>query len=296
VIGARLAGATRSRPGRDRPARPEPQPQAGPAGHPALLRASSITKIFYADGGQVPAVRGVDLTLHRGQFVAVMGPSGSGKSTLLHLLGGLERPTSGEIWLDGRRVDTLSQARWAVLRRRHVGFVFQFFNLLSNMTVADNVELAALMGGATRRQAAQRRDELLGELGLRGKADAAPARLSGGEQQRVALARAMANRPSLLLADEPTGNLDSAASRAVLRLLSRAHADGQTILLVTHDARVASAAERVICLSDGMVVDDALMSPPAPGPAPGRPGLAAPAGAPATLSSATLARVLRLRG
>jgi putative ABC transport system ATP-binding protein len=296
VIGARLAGATRSRPGRDRPARPEPQPQAGPAGHPALLRASSITKIFYADGGQVPAVRGVDLTLHRGQFVAVMGPSGSGKSTLLHLLGGLERPTSGEIWLDGRRVDTLSQARWAVLRRRHVGFVFQFFNLLSNMTVADNVELAALMGGATRRQAAQRRDELLGELGLRGKADAAPARLSGGEQQRVALARAMANRPSLLLADEPTGNLDSAASRAVLRLLSRAHADGQTILLVTHDARVASAAERVICLSDGMVVDDAMMCPPAPGPAAGRPGLAAPADAPATLSSATLARVLRLRG
>jgi putative ABC transport system ATP-binding protein len=296
VIGARLAGATRSRPGRDRPARPEPQPQAGPAGHPALLRASSITKIFHADGGQVPAVRGVDLTLHRGQFVAVMGPSGSGKSTLLHLLGGLERPTSGEIWLDGRRVDTLSQARWAVLRRRHVGFVFQFFNLLSNMTVADNVELAALMGGATRRQAAQRRDELLGELGLRGKADAAPARLSGGEQQRVALARAMANRPSLLLADEPTGNLDSAASRAVLRLLSRAHADGQTILLVTHDARVASAAERVICLSDGMVVDDAMMCPPAPGPAAGRPGLAAPAGAPATLSSATLARVLRLRG
>ncbi|HEX5290779.1 MAG TPA: ABC transporter ATP-binding protein, partial [Streptosporangiaceae bacterium] len=281
MIGARLAGATRSRPGRDRPARPRPQagPPAGPAGHPALLRASSITKIFHADGGQVPAVRGVDLTLHRGQFVAVMGPSGSGKSTLLHLLGGLERPTSGEIWLDGRRVDTLSQARWAVLRRRHVGFVFQFFNLLSNMTVADNVELAALMGGATRRQAAQRRDELLGELGLRGRADAAPARLSGGEQQRVALARAMANRPSLLLADEPTGNLDSAASRAVLRLLSRAHADGQTILLVTHDARVASAAERVICLSDGMIVDDALMCPPAPGPAAGHPGLAAPAGA-----------------
>ncbi|HMH91011.1 MAG TPA: ABC transporter ATP-binding protein [Streptosporangiaceae bacterium] len=290
MIGARLAGgATRIRPGVKAPANPRPaQP-----GHPVLLRASSITKIFQADGGQVPAIRGVDLALGRGQFVAVMGPSGSGKSTLLHLLGGLERPTSGEIWLDGRRVDTLSQARWAVLRRRHVGFVFQFFNLLSNMTVADNVELAALMGGATRRQAAQRRDELLGELGLRGRADAAPARLSGGEQQRVALARAMANRPSLLLADEPTGNLDSAASRGVLRLLGRAHADGQTILLVTHDARVASAAERVICLSDGMVVDDALMGPPGPGPAA---GLTAPAGPPSALSSAALARVLRLRG
>jgi putative ABC transport system ATP-binding protein len=259
-----------------------------------LLQARNITKTFQADGTRVPAIRGVDFALGRGEFAAIMGPSGSGKSTLLHLLGGLERPTSGEIWLDGRRVDGLSQAKWAVLRRRHVGFVFQFFNLLSNMTVADNVELAALMGGATRRQAAQRRDELLGELGLRGRADAAPARLSGGEQQRVALARAMANRPSLLLADEPTGNLDSSASRAVMRLLGRAHADGQAILLVTHDARVASAAERVICLSDGMVVDDAPLCPP-PGarPTPGRP---ASAGAPPTLSSAALTRVLRLQG
>jgi putative ABC transport system ATP-binding protein len=287
VIGARLvASSTRSRPG----TRSSPGPAPGQPGQPALLQASNITKTFQADGGRVPAVRGIDLTLGRGEFVAVMGPSGSGKSTLLHLLGGLERPTSGEIWLDGRRVDGLSQAKWAVLRRRHVGFVFQFFNLLSNMTVADNVELAALMGGATRRQAAQRRDELLGDLGLRGRADAAPARLSGGEQQRVALARAMANRPTLLLADEPTGNLDSSASRAVMRLLGRAHADGQTILLVTHDARVASAAERVICLSDGMVVDDALLCPPAPGPVPGR------AAAPSTLSASELARVLRLQG
>jgi putative ABC transport system ATP-binding protein len=135
--------------------------------------------------------------------------------------------------------------------------VFQFFNLVSNMTVADNVELAALMGGATRKQARARRSELLGELGLTAKADAAPARLSGGEQQRVALARAMANRPSLLLADEPTGNLDSAASMTVLRLLGQAHADGQAILLVTHDARVASGADRVISLFDGTVVDDA---------------------------------------
>ena len=135
------------------------------------------------------------------------------------MLGGLEKPTSGEIWLEGQRVDGLSQARWAMLRRRHIGFVFQFFNLVSNMTVADNVELAALMGGASQKQATARRKELLGELGLAQKADAAPARLSGGEQQRVALARAMANRPALLLADEPTGNLDSAASAAVLGLL-----------------------------------------------------------------------------
>jgi putative ABC transport system ATP-binding protein len=229
-----------------------------------LLRACRLTKTFAGDGIVVHAVCGADLSLQPGEFAAITGPSGSGKSTLLHMLGGLERPTSGEIWLDGQRVDGLSQARWAVLRRRHIGFVFQFFNLVSNMTVADNVELAALMGGASRKQATARRKELLGELGLARKADAAPARLSGGEQQRVALARAMANRPALLLADEPTGNLDSTASVAVLGLLARAHADGQAILLVTHDLRVASAADRVISLFDGMVVDDAPMTLPGP--------------------------------
>ena len=227
-----------------------------------LLRTVGLTKIFRGDGVRVAALRGVDVALHHGEFAAVIGPSGSGKSTLLHMVGGLEPPTNGEIWLNGARVDGLSQARWAMLRRRHIGFVFQFFNLVSNMTVADNVELAALMGGATRRQARDRREELLAELGLAAKADAAPARLSGGEQQRVALARAMANRPSLLLADEPTGNLDSAASQAVLRLLGKAHADGQAILLVTHDARVACAADRVISLFDGMVIDDAAMDLP----------------------------------
>jgi putative ABC transport system ATP-binding protein len=224
-----------------------------------LLRASGLSKTYTGDGVVVPAVRGVDLRLEHGEFVAITGPSGSGKSTLLHMLGGLERPTSGEIWLNGDRVDKLSQARWAILRRRHIGFVFQFFNLVSNMTVADNVELAALMAGASRKQATTRRTELLGELGLAAKADAAPARLSGGEQQRVALARAMVNRPLLLLADEPTGNLDSAAAMAVLRLLRRAHADGQYILMITHDLRVASTADRVVSLFDGVIVDDAPM-------------------------------------
>jgi putative ABC transport system ATP-binding protein len=231
-------------------------------GQGAVLRAARLTKTFAGDSVAVTAVRGADLTLEHGEFAAITGPSGAGKSTLLHMLGGLERPTSGEIWLNGQRVDRMSQARWAVLRRRHIGFVFQFFNLVSNMTVADNVELAAIMGGASRKQARARREELLSELGLAGKAQAPPARLSGGEQQRVALARAMANRPLLLLADEPTGNLDSAASAAVLRLLGRVHADGQSILLVTHDLRVASAADRVISMFDGMVVDDAPMTPP----------------------------------
>jgi putative ABC transport system ATP-binding protein len=241
-------------------------PSAAPGGE-LLLRARDLTKTFRGDGTAATALRGVNLRLHRGEFAAIMGPSGAGKSTLLHLLGGLESPTGGEIWLEGRRVDSLSQARWAVLRRHQIGFVFQFFNLVSNLSVADNVELPALIGGATRRQARARRVELLAELGLAAKADAAPARLSGGEQQRVALARALANQPSLLLADEPTGNLDSAGTRGVLRLLSRAHQQGQAILLVTHDARVASMADRVISMFDGFIADDAAVQAPSDLPA-----------------------------
>ena len=230
-------------------------------GSTALLRTSGLVKTYRTDGVTVQAVRGVNIELAIGEFVAIMGPSGSGKSTLLHVLAGLEPATSGEIWLRGERVDGLSTAGWAILRRRHIGFVFQFFNLLSNMTVADNVELPALLAGATARQARKRREELLAELGLADKASAAPARLSGGEQQRVALARALANEPSLLLADEPTGNLDSTNTRDVLRLLRRAHQAGQAILMVTHDARVASLADRVINLFDGMVADDAKVVP-----------------------------------
>src|SRR5579872_6950441 len=234
-----------------------PWPPAPSAESTALLRTSKLVKVYRAEGVTVEAVRGVDIELAIGEFVAIMGPSGSGKSTLLHVLGGLEPATRGEIWLRGQRVERLSTAAWAILRRRHVGFVFQSFNLLSNMTVADNVELPALLAGAAPRQARKRREELLAELGIADKALAAPSRLSGGEQQRVALARALANEPSLLLADEPTGNLDSAGARDVLRLLQRTHDSGQAILLVTHDARVASRADRVIHLFDGMVADDA---------------------------------------
>jgi len=239
-----------------------PGGEASPLRHnTALLRTSRLVKTYRTDGVTVQAVRGVDIELAVGEFVAIMGPSGSGKSTLLHVAAGLEPATGGEIWLRGERVDGLSTASWAILRRRHIGFVFQFFNLLSNMTVADNVELPALLAGASARQARKRREELLAELGLAEKANAAPARLSGGEQQRVALARALANEPSLLLADEPTGNLDSSNTRDVLRLLGRAHQAGQAILLVTHDARVASMADRVINLFDGMVADDAKVVP-----------------------------------
>ncbi len=240
--------------------------RSAPKGSPApvdddrtapLLRTRGLAKVYRSDGVAVEAVREVDIEVGVGEFVAIMGPSGSGKSTLLHVIGGLEPATRGEIWLRGQRVDQLSTAAWAILRRRHIGFVFQFFNLLSNMTIADNVELPALLAGATSRQARKRREELLAELGLTDKANAAPARLSGGEQQRVALARALANEPSLLLADEPTGSLDSRNTSDVLRLLRRTHDRGQAILLVTHDGRVASMADRVINLFDGMVADDA---------------------------------------
>ncbi len=235
-----------------------PPPDRDPS---VLLRTKGLAKVYRSGSLSVEAVRGVDIEVGLGEFVAIMGPSGSGKSTLLHLLGGLEPATRGEIWLRGQRVDGLSESAWAVLRRKHVGFMFQFSNLLSTMTVADNVELPALLAGVSPRQARKRREELLAELGVTAKADAAPSRLSGGEQQRVALARALANEPGLLLADEPTGNLDSASSRDVLRLLHRTHQAGQTILMVTHDAKVAGLADRVICLFDGMVADDAPVVP-----------------------------------
>lgn len=223
-----------------------------------IVRAADLVKTYRPEGAApVHAVRGVDLTVERGEFVAVTGPSGAGKSTLLHLLGGLDRPDSGSLRLDGRQVDGYREARWAELRRNHIGIVFQFFNLVSNLSVADNVELPALLAGRSPRQARAARGELLDELGLTGKENSTPGELSGGEQQRVALARALVNTPSLLLADEPAGSLDSKGTREVLRLLARFHGRGQTIVLVTHDARMASAADRVISFFDGRVVDDA---------------------------------------
>ncbi len=226
---------------------------------PPVVHTVNLVKIYQNGGVPVPAVRGVDLRVEAGQFVAITGPSGSGKSTLVHMLGGLDTRTSGEIWLDGKRADTLGESAWALLRRQKIGFVFQFFNLVANMTVADNVELPALLAGASAREARERREHLLGELGLADRADASPAQLAGGEQQRVALARALSNRPSLLLADEPTGNLDSRNTRDVLRLLGEVHRDGQTVILVTHDARVASLADRVVCLLDGEIGDDGVI-------------------------------------
>jgi putative ABC transport system ATP-binding protein len=221
-----------------------------------IVSASGLTRVFGEGEAEVRALDGVDVAFAKGQFTAIMGPSGSGKSTLMHILAGLDRPTSGTVIVDGIDLSTLDDAEMTELRRDKVGFVFQFFNLVANMTVADNVELPALLAGASTREASQRRKYLLGELGLTDRADAAPSQLSGGEQQRVALARALANQPSLLLADEPTGNLDSRNTRDVLRLLGEVHRDGQTVILVTHDARVAGLADRVVSLFDGEIVDD----------------------------------------
>jgi len=221
-----------------------------------VLDARALNRTYATGDVQVQALRGVDLALEPGSFTAIMGPSGCGKSTLLHLLGGLDRPSSGEIHLSGQRVDRLSEAKWSVLRRREIGLVFQFFNLIGNLTAADNIELPALLTGISHTEARRRSQELLDELGIGDKAGVIPSQLSGGQQQRVALARALVNRPTLLLADEPTGNLDSDSTRDVLALLQRLNSAGQTILLVTHDARVASNAERVITMRDGAIVDD----------------------------------------
>ncbi|MFC9331185.1 ABC transporter ATP-binding protein [Kitasatospora sp. NPDC057015] len=242
--------------------------EPGPSGTIPLLRAVGLARTYRGPrtGAVVEALRGVSLTVGRGEFVAVTGPSGAGKSTLLHLFGGLQRPDSGELHLDGDRVDTLGEAAWAVRRRRRIGVVFQTGNLVSNLTVADNVELPALLAGHGARTSRKRRRDLLDRLGLADRAAAAPGALSGGERQRAALARALVNDPDLLLADEPTGSLDSRAARQVLELLAEHHNRGGTIVLVTHDARVAGTADRVISLFDGRITDDARLSDAVPHP------------------------------
>ncbi|HEU4399659.1 MAG TPA: ABC transporter ATP-binding protein [Actinomycetota bacterium] len=224
-----------------------------------LIRTTDVRRQFQLGDTVVRAVDGIDLTVAEGEFVSIMGPSGCGKSTLLYLLGGLDQPTGGEIHLGGRRVDRLSRTRWARLRRRQIGFVFQSFNLVDNLTVAQNVQLQGMLGGRPGGRAASRRraTALLEELGVADKAKALPAVLSGGQRQRVAIARALMNEPPLLLADEPTGNLDSATTTDVLGLLRRFHAGGQTVVVVTHDPRVATtAAQRLLSMRDGRVVDD----------------------------------------
>jgi ABC-type lipoprotein export system ATPase subunit len=225
-----------------------------------VLQAHGLSKAFGRGEGLVRAVDEVDLEVCAGETLAVMGPSGCGKSTLLHLLGGLERATGGEIVLAGSRLDQLGERALARLRRTAIGFVFQAFHLIDELTARENVELPALLAGQSPRAAKRQAADLLQRVGLADRATFLPAALSGGQRQRVAIARALSNDPLVVLADEPTGNLDSATTLEVLRLFDRLHAAGQTLVIVTHDPRVAATADRLISMRDGAFVDETRMS------------------------------------
>jgi ABC-type lipoprotein export system ATPase subunit len=222
----------------------------------SVLRARGLRKHYGHGEGLVRAVDGVDLDVASGETVAVMGPSGCGKSTLLHLLGGLDRPSSGEVLLGGRRIDQIGEKALARMRRTAVGFVFQAFHLMEELTAVENVELAALLAGRSTREARRRAADLLEQVGLTDRAGFLPSALSGGQRQRVAIARALSNEPLVVLADEPTGSLDSAATVDVLRLLESLHDAGQTVVIVTHDARISATADRLISMRDGAFVDE----------------------------------------
>ena len=218
-----------------------------------LVRLTDVSKVY--QGGITGALNGISVAVEQGEFTAIMGPSGSGKSTMLNLIAGVDRPTSGTVEVGSTDLGKLGEAGLARFRRDHIGFVFQFFYLLPNLTALENVLIPAQLKGIP---AAGRARELLDQLGISDVANRHPARLSGGQQQRVAIARALINKPTLLLADEPTGALDTHSGEQVMELLGALHRDGQTILLVTHDAKLATRhAARVISVVDGKVVDDA---------------------------------------
>ncbi len=226
----------------------------------SVLHARGLRKDYGEGEGLVRSVDGVDLDIRAGETVAVMGPSGCGKSTLLHLLGGLDRPSAGEVWLNGRRIDDIGEKALARMRRTDVGFVFQAFHLMEELTAVENIELPALLAGRTPRAARRRAEELLEQVGLADRGRFLPSALSGGQRQRVAVARALSNEPLVVLADEPTGNLDSAATLDVLQLFEGLHHAGQTLVIVTHDARVAATADRMFAMRDGALVDETRLS------------------------------------
>jgi putative ABC transport system ATP-binding protein len=221
-----------------------------------VLEATGIRKTYDQEGAPVRALRGVDFSMEESELVAIMGPSGCGKSTLLNLVAGLDTPTEGEIIVAGESLVDKGEDDLARMRRRHIGIVFQFFNLLEGMSVLENVTLPAVIAGTRRKQAESRARDLLDLLGLGDKTGAEPGVLSGGQRQRLAIARALANAPTLLLADEPTGALDSEGGMEVLELFRRLHAGGQAILLVTHDEAVAAPATRIVRMRDGRIEDD----------------------------------------
>jgi putative ABC transport system ATP-binding protein len=221
-----------------------------------VLSARGLRREYGTGEGLVRAVDGVDLDVSAGETVAIMGPSGCGKSTLLHLFGGLDRPSGGEVLLNNRRIDNLSEKALARMRRTDVSYVFQSFHLMDELTAVENVELPALLAGRSPRAARRRAEQLLDQLGLADRSRFLPSALSGGQRQRVAVARALSTEPLVVLADEPTGNLDSAATLEVLRLFEELHGYGQTLVIVTHDARIAATADRMFSMRDGAFVDE----------------------------------------
>ncbi|MCP2520146.1 ABC transporter ATP-binding protein [Candidatus Aminicenantes bacterium AC-335-A11] len=226
-----------------------------------LIRTVNLWKIYQLGKTQVEALRGVSIEIERNEFVAIMGPSGSGKSTLMNLLGCLDTPTKGEYYLNGKLVSTLNENELAYIRNKEIGFVFQVFNLLPRASAFRNVELPLIYNGTPKPERIKRTKRALELVELADRMHHKPNELSGGERQRVAIARALVNNPSLLLADEPTGNLDSRTGREILNLFKKIHSQGNTIIIVTHDKEVASYAERIIYLRDGMVEKDEIQKP-----------------------------------
>ncbi len=233
-----------------------------------VIRVVGLGKSYVTAAGPFPALKGVDLTIARGEFVAIMGPSGSGKSTFMNLLGGLDTPTFGDYFLTGRNVAHLASDELALLRNRTIGFVFQGFNLLPRMSLVDNVALPLVYAGAGRAERRARGRRMLARVGLESYAASLPARISGGQQQRVAIARALINSPSLILADEPTGNLDSHTSEEIMALFGELNGEGITVVLVTHEPDVAAHAKRQVRFFDGHIVHDSAHDSAAAGAAP----------------------------
>jgi len=222
-----------------------------------VVETNALNKQYDLGEHHVDALLAVDFVVEEGEFVAIMGPSGSGKSTLLHLIGGLDQPTNGEIILNGQRLSLMKDKQITLLRRRNIGFVFQFFNLLPTLSAAENITLPLLIDGKNLQDYQERLNTILSLIGLTDRQHHKPEQLSGGEQQRVALARALIMEPAIVLADEPTGNLDSKTGMAIMELLKRSCAElGQTIVIVTHDPRAASTANRVVFLRDGTIIDE----------------------------------------
>lgn len=220
-----------------------------------MISMRKIRKIYSTGKIEVEALRGIDLEIEENEFVSIMGPSGSGKSTLMNLMGCLDTPTSGEYYLDGRKVENLNPNELAEIRNQKIGFVFQSFNLLPYATAFENVEVPLIFAGAPSRKRKSRVEELLEKVGLRERGEHKPTELSGGEMQRVAIARSLANQPRLILADEPTGNLDSSSGSEIIRLFNDLAQQGHTIVVITHDNEISRRTQRIIKLRDGMIVD-----------------------------------------